>query len=207
MCFLSHHDTIRLWQRVLARARVPVRFTCGFNPHMRMSLPLPRSVGMKSHKELLLLELTEPSELEHLEQDILRQLPRGIELKRVHYVEFGEPALPGWARYRITLSECVDRTDLARRIEELMESPKWYIQRAARQRHPSRTVDLRAKVMQLELEQKNIMCKIRIGIDVTPRIDELLFAIGISDIKLVPEITRLDTGYPAYLTSPYEIYN
>ena len=54
--FVSHQDMLRLFRRALARAEVPVRLTQGFNPHPRMSLPLPRPVGMASEAEVLMIE-------------------------------------------------------------------------------------------------------------------------------------------------------
>ena len=51
--FISHRDTLRLFQRAVARAALPVRFTEGFNPHPRMMIPLPRPVGVASQAETL----------------------------------------------------------------------------------------------------------------------------------------------------------
>jgi len=56
--FLSHAETLRVCQRACARAGVPVKHTMGFNPHPRLSLPLPRSVGVESDDELLVLWLS-----------------------------------------------------------------------------------------------------------------------------------------------------
>jgi hypothetical protein len=57
--FLSHAETMRLFQRVCVRAGVQIAYSQGFNPHQRMSLVLPRSVGVESDDELLCLWLAE----------------------------------------------------------------------------------------------------------------------------------------------------
>ena len=54
--FISHRDTIRVFQRALARASLPVRYSEGFNPHPRLSLPLPRPVGVASEAEIIIVE-------------------------------------------------------------------------------------------------------------------------------------------------------
>src|SRR3990172_12981655 len=54
--FISHHDTLRLFRRALARADLPVRFSEGFNPHPRIMIPLPRPVGIASRAEGLVVE-------------------------------------------------------------------------------------------------------------------------------------------------------
>ena len=53
VAYLSHQETLSFWQRVLVRARLPLVFTHGFNPRPRLSLPLPRSVGVQSDCERL----------------------------------------------------------------------------------------------------------------------------------------------------------
>ena len=59
MRFLSHAETMRLFQRACVRAGVKVAYSQGYNPHQRMSLVLPRSVGVESDDELLCLWLAE----------------------------------------------------------------------------------------------------------------------------------------------------
>ncbi len=93
--FLSHAETLRVCQRACARAGIPVKHTMGFNPHPRLSLPLPRSVGVESDDELLVLWLSvkrdslDVSDVSHEEyaaqirQVLQRALPAGVEVIRV----------------------------------------------------------------------------------------------------------------------------
>ena len=55
--FLSHQDTLRLFQRAFNRAGIPIRFSEGFNPRPRISIAMPRPVGVESCDELLVIEL------------------------------------------------------------------------------------------------------------------------------------------------------
>ena len=48
---------MRVWVRALLRRGVNVRFSSGFNPHPKVSLPLPRSVGVVSDDELAVIGL------------------------------------------------------------------------------------------------------------------------------------------------------
>jgi radical SAM-linked protein len=54
---LSHAEMSRVLQRACARADLPVRYSEGFNPHPKLSLPLPRPVGVESDDELLVARL------------------------------------------------------------------------------------------------------------------------------------------------------
>ena len=55
---------MRLFRRAVVRAGLPVSYSQGFNPHARISAPLPRPVGMASQAELVMVWMTEPVELD-----------------------------------------------------------------------------------------------------------------------------------------------
>ena len=76
--FISHHDTMRLFERALSRAQLPVRFSKGFNPGPRLSLPLPRSVGIASGVELLAVELDDAIEPAVVLGTLSEQMPAGL---------------------------------------------------------------------------------------------------------------------------------
>lgn len=55
--WISHLDTMRLFQRAFKRAGLPLTHTQGFNPRPSVSIALPLSVGVESCCELLDFEL------------------------------------------------------------------------------------------------------------------------------------------------------
>ena len=55
--WISHLDLMRLFQRALKRAGLPLTHTQGFNPRPSVSIALPLSVGVESQCELLDFEL------------------------------------------------------------------------------------------------------------------------------------------------------
>lgn len=55
--WISHLDTMRLFQRMFKRAGLPLKHTQGFNPRPSVSIALPLSVGVASKCELLDFEL------------------------------------------------------------------------------------------------------------------------------------------------------
>ncbi len=92
LCVLSHRETMTMWARVLARSGLPVSYSAGFNPHPRLSLPLPRAVGVEGEGEVLWVQLERectPSETEIL----ARQVPAGCTIRRIEV-----PAGPGLRR-------------------------------------------------------------------------------------------------------------
>ena len=194
--FLSHRDTMNLWQRALSRARIPVSYSQGFNPHMKMTLPLPRSVGMSSTAELLIIKMHQPTSSQTIFSQLTGQLPAGFEVIDVSAIPAKLSAQPLWSSYRITLGSRIDNASLERNIQTFMDSAVWCAERPKRKRHPARTIDLRSAVRKMTLEDNKITCTVEIQPTATARIDEILGALNINSKQDVWEIQRIATGYP-----------
>lgn len=74
LCYLSHQETARMFRRALTRASIKLKYSQGFNPHPKMSLPLPRSVGMASECELLVVSILTTEQTADCGNKILQQL-------------------------------------------------------------------------------------------------------------------------------------
>ena len=81
--FVSHLDMLRLFQRAFRRARLPLAFSQGFNPHPLMSFATALSVGFTSEGEYLDVILTEPYPVEKLKNEVNSTLPVGVEILEV----------------------------------------------------------------------------------------------------------------------------
>ncbi len=57
--FLSVLDLMRVFERTFRKFKVPLRFSQGFNPKPKISLPFGIPVGVESEREVLEVELTE----------------------------------------------------------------------------------------------------------------------------------------------------
>ena len=55
--FIGHLDVMRFFQKVMRRARIPIAFTAGYNPHMIMSFASPLGIGLTSQGEYFDIEL------------------------------------------------------------------------------------------------------------------------------------------------------
>jgi len=197
--FLSHRDTSRLMQKALSRSRIPVRYSRGFNPHMHLSLPLPRSVNMSSRKELLLVDLLNHHDIPTLIEQLQKQLPAGLKILTAYYAPPQIPTRPRWSRYQMILNSQVEPLSLNARVKTFMQSSAWSVERPAHGRHQARKIDLRAGLTELELNRESLFCTIQINPEGTPRIDEILNALEINNSHLVREIIRIDVKYPEEL--------
>ena len=196
--YLSHRDTLSLWRKALLRSQLEMRYSAGFNPHMRLSLPLPRSVGMASDRELLLFELTEPVAVEAVFEALSGQLPEGILVLEGDYVPLKQAALPAWAAYRIDLTPRCDVERLMGRIHLFLASQEVMIERAARGRHRQRQIDSRSQVTGMELQGRALQFRISIDADATVRVNELCDYLELELPDDIVEIRRVDVGYPEF---------
>lgn len=77
--YISHLDLIRTMQRVFFRAGLPLKYSEGFNPHAKISIILPLTVGTHSNCEYMDFALTEDRDLASLPSVLNPCMPEGIE--------------------------------------------------------------------------------------------------------------------------------
>ncbi len=89
MIYISHLDLIRLFQRALRRAEMPIALTNGFNPHPRMSITPALKLGQSSLNQEAYFYLTEPLSPEKFKNKLQVQLPEGIDILEVEDMSVG----------------------------------------------------------------------------------------------------------------------
>ncbi|MDO5037591.1 MAG: TIGR03936 family radical SAM-associated protein [Tissierellia bacterium] len=82
--FISHLDTMRLFQRSLQRARVPLLYSQGYHPHPKMSIAIPLSLGMESESETMDIEVEDSYDHKKLKEDLNQSLPKGLRIQAVY---------------------------------------------------------------------------------------------------------------------------
>lgn len=102
--FTSHKDVVRIFQRCLAASGIPVAYSEGFHPHMKMSFGPPLRTGWESDAEFLdVIVERAPGPLADLCNPIL---PEGLRISHVSIVPEGTPKLAAdisAATYRVTI--------------------------------------------------------------------------------------------------------
>jgi hypothetical protein len=101
--FLSHRQAMDALERALRGARVPARYTRGFNPHIRISMGPALSLGHEGLREIFDVDCTAPVGSAHV-ATINRLLPEGMEVVEARALVPGAPSLGklvAAARYQI----------------------------------------------------------------------------------------------------------
>lgn len=190
-----------VFQRACVRAGINIQYSQGFNPRPRLSLPLPRPVGVESDDELLALrvrrtdENADTSELcTKIAAELSAQLPDGLELISVNVAKKGMSFQPYSARYTLPLdAECVNKK-LRATIERLLASENLNIRRETEGKR-SRNMNLRVFLQSLELDGRDIIAECRITSAGSIRVDELVELLELDYSKLAAPIRRTNVKW------------
>jgi radical SAM-linked protein len=153
--FISHHDTLRLFRRALARAEVPVRFSEGFNPAPRISIPLPRPVGMASDDELLVVDLERPVDSQDALVRLRTQMPEGLVVHDVRALPTGEKPHPHLVRYRLDVNG-EPESDLQRKAGDMLAAPALAVERPAAPGKAAQKLDVRKYLVDLTFVEHGV---------------------------------------------------
>ncbi|HEY6867371.1 MAG TPA: TIGR03960 family B12-binding radical SAM protein, partial [Candidatus Eisenbacteria bacterium] len=92
MRFTSHLDLMRTWERALRRSGLPLAFTQGHHPHLKMSFGPPLPLGFRSRAEVFDLELTRPPAVD-LAERLNAVLPDSLRVVGFRPILFKTPSL------------------------------------------------------------------------------------------------------------------
>ncbi len=83
MKYVSHLDLIRLFTRIFHRANLPLAYSEGFNPHPKMAVLLPLSVGFESTCEYIDVEFKAGVSMLDCLKNLKGKLPLGMEIPQI----------------------------------------------------------------------------------------------------------------------------
>ena len=81
--FVSHLDLVRLFTRLHTRAGIPLSYSEGFNPHPKMAIALPLSVGCGSEGEYIDVSYDKDLSESYIAEELNKKAPIGIEIIKV----------------------------------------------------------------------------------------------------------------------------
>lgn len=81
--FVSHLDLVRLFTRLHTRAGLPLSYSEGFNPHPKMAIALPLSVGCASEGEYIDVSYDKDFSESFVLEELNKKAPIGIEIIKV----------------------------------------------------------------------------------------------------------------------------
>src|SRR5512136_2440240 len=184
---ISHLDVMRLWERALRRAGIPMAYSEGFSPHPRISLAAPLPIGVTSEAELMDIVVKKTVSPLFCMQNTKPQLPRGLEVLETVQVPLTAPSLQSQAQfidYRV--SDRSDRTadEIREAVTTTLQAEKlpWHHLRDTGPKH----YDLRPLIEYLRLESWQdhmftLGMRLRCDAKGTGRPEQVTAALGLTD--------------------------
>ncbi len=216
--YLSHSETLRLFHRACVRAGIEAQYSQGFNPRPKLSLPLPRSVGVESDDELLVVGLScqvsdsfkderdfqMSAYISEVERGLSAVLPQGCKVISVEIVTKKLKYAPSEVLYTFAVSDKYPIKQLEASIENIVSSESLVVQRAKKSafkrknwsdksigfKNMTKNVDVRGFIKSIDFEQGTIAVKSAITSSGTIRVDEILKLLELSTEELVSPVRR-----------------
>ena len=116
--YISHLDLQRTFSRILVRAKIPMWYTKGFNPHAKVVFGLPLSVGTESECEFIDLRLERDMPPEEVKARLNRELTAEMQVYDA-YAASSKVLDIGWAKYEMELHFAGAGATVATDIERL----------------------------------------------------------------------------------------
>jgi radical SAM-linked protein len=144
--FTSHRDFSRAFERAVFRARVPMAYSSGFNPHPRISYAGAAPTGSASEAEYLELALAEVVDPATIHASLAEALPDGLDIVEVVESPGGSLAdLLEASRWRLEVPG--DREEVEADVVAFLAAPEAPVQRMTKK--GMRDLDARAAVHSL----------------------------------------------------------
>ncbi|MDW7755503.1 MAG: TIGR03936 family radical SAM-associated protein [Brevefilum sp.] len=191
--FTGHLDMQRLWERLLRRSSLPVRYSQGYHPRARLNLASALPLGFVSDAELLDFWMNEPLPINEIYARLSDAAPPGLTIKEVLQVPLSEDALQvqmAASEFEVEFFDPQDVEVLNKKVNDFLAQDT--IMRSRRKK----VYDLRPLVMEInvigrENGQLALQMKLRAEEGATGRPDEVLDQMGFSNTEYLVYRTKL----------------
>jgi radical SAM-linked protein len=201
--FLSHHDMMRAMERIAGRAKLPLRYSQGFNPRPILSLPCPRPVGVATRDDVLILALDASVSPDALLSDLRAHAPEGLSFLDATLLPDGQTSVqPARVEYEAPVEP--GRAPVVQRcIEALRNKDAWVVERRRKPRRRSkdasprtRGLDVKPMVAELELRENRLRFTCVPHEQKWAKPSEVLHLVGLSQPEDAAGVmrTKLHTG-------------
>lgn len=188
--FISHHDMMRVLERAVRRAGLPVASSQGFNPRPRIAILQARGVGVSSEAECVEIDFDDWLGPEAVRQCLNSQLPTGLEVLRVALTNPRKHARVTRMTYRVDFIGGIPFGP--EDVRRLLDGPEILVER--QRKGKTKNVDLRPVVGQVRLTDGSLVVEFAVADQGSARPEEILQVLGMTseDIRSQCTITRTD---------------
>ncbi|HHV06047.1 MAG TPA: DUF2344 domain-containing protein [Anaerolineaceae bacterium] len=190
--FIGHLDLQRLFERALNRTGLPLRYTQGFSPKIRINIASALPLGFISSAEVFDFWLNAPVDLQEIREKLQAALPKDLQILDIQEIPNQAPSLQAsvyLSEYSITLPDTYAQNNIKAKLSHLLASETIPVERRGK------TVDIRPMIKEWALFSKDGSTVLYLQMDSSAtsngRPDELLKLLDIDPADVIIERTKL----------------
>lgn len=156
MSLISHLDLVRLFDRAVRRAALPISFTGGYHPSPKIAIANALSLGITSSGEIVDFELTQEMDVAEFRNRLAAQLPENIPIYQVESIDLNSlnaSRVMERAEYLITVQNN-DHPTWQLWIEQINNAPEIIWEKFTKSGH-KKAINLRDRLFALALESQD----------------------------------------------------
>jgi radical SAM-linked protein len=185
---------MRVIARAIIRSGIEPAYSQGYNPHLKLSLPLPRNVGLASDDELFCAGIEascrQQSEKFSFADSIAEQLPEGLELVSVEIIEKPVAYQPVEVEYLVKVNLSEKQEKIEKINEQIRAGSEILIERTVNQEGDVKTIDVGKFLKSFEIVQQGARVFCRVLPTGTIRPDEILRLLNMDSYEVNSSIVR-----------------
>ncbi len=190
--FIGHLDLQRLFERALNRTGLPLRYTQGFSPKIRINIASALPLGFISSAEVLDFWLNAPVDLQEIREKLQTALPKDLQILDIQEIPNKAPSLQAsvhLSEYSITLPDTYAQDKIEIKLNNLLDCDTIPVERRGK------TVDIKPMIKEYALFSKDGSTVLQLQMDSSAtsngRPDELLKLLDIDPADVIIERTKL----------------
>ncbi len=186
--FVGHLDLQRLIERCLRRSGLPLRYSQGFNPKVRLNLASALPLGQESTAEVLDIWLDDHVAIPEVLSRLNQASPLGLRFHKARVVPNKMPSLQDSLRESTFSIDFLNTPDPQAKLTALLADPNLIIERRGK------SLDIKPCILNLEWISPSLA---RMQLSAIPgatgRVDEILLLVGINPATV--SITRVGMSF------------
>ena len=178
--FIGHLDMQRLWERLLRRSGLPIRYSQGYHPRARLNLASALPLGFTSKAEMLDFWMNDYWAIEEIYDRLTVSAPPGLTIKSLEYVELSEDALQTRIKasiYQVKFYDSQTKEQISTKMHFLLDADQ-IIRTRRKKTYDLRPLILDIKIKDHEPEQPMLILELCAEPGATGRPDEVLSELG-----------------------------
>ncbi len=154
--YTGHLDLLKIFQRAIKRANLPISYSQGFNPHQIMSFAIPLPLGMESDAEYIDMQFDEDLTPQFIKDTLNKNMPIGMEILNAVKLKEGQKSAPSIVcigEYEILLDTNINKND----IDNFLNQEEINIERISKKRGKEniKTVNIKDDIFSIEIIEDN----------------------------------------------------